>query len=102
MDGTGHPGRLPAPHARGHSRVPRVRSGPREYGESISDRCRLMRLLADENVPIGVVEELIAASHEVEWVATPISPSWRARPASKGLSPLLTISVRRGMDGQSA
>ena len=28
-----------------------------------------MRFLADENVPFGVVEELIAASHEVEWVA---------------------------------
>ena len=28
-----------------------------------------MRLLADENVPIGVVEVLTAISHEVEWVA---------------------------------
>jgi predicted nuclease of predicted toxin-antitoxin system len=27
-----------------------------------------MRLLADENVPVGVVEELIAASHDVQWV----------------------------------
>jgi hypothetical protein len=27
-----------------------------------------MRFLADENVPIGVVEELTAASHEPEWV----------------------------------
>jgi len=29
-----------------------------------------MRFLADENVPIGVVEELIAASHDVKWVAS--------------------------------
>jgi hypothetical protein len=28
-----------------------------------------MRFLADENGPIGVVEELIAHSHDVEWVA---------------------------------
>jgi predicted nuclease of predicted toxin-antitoxin system len=28
-----------------------------------------MRFLADENVPIGVIEELVAASHDVEWVA---------------------------------
>jgi predicted nuclease of predicted toxin-antitoxin system len=28
-----------------------------------------MRFLADENVPIGVVEELTVASHDVEWVA---------------------------------
>jgi predicted nuclease of predicted toxin-antitoxin system len=28
-----------------------------------------MRFLADENVPISVTEELIAASHDVEWVA---------------------------------
>ena len=29
-----------------------------------------MRFIADENVPIGVVEELIAASHDVVSVAT--------------------------------
>jgi hypothetical protein len=28
-----------------------------------------MRFLADENVPVGVIEELIAISHDVEWVA---------------------------------
>jgi predicted nuclease of predicted toxin-antitoxin system len=27
-----------------------------------------MRFLADENVPVGVVEELIAAAHDVQWV----------------------------------
>jgi predicted nuclease of predicted toxin-antitoxin system len=27
-----------------------------------------MRFLADENVPIGVVEELISLSHDVEWM----------------------------------
>lgn len=27
-----------------------------------------MRFLADENVPIGVVDELIALSHDVEWM----------------------------------
>ncbi len=29
-----------------------------------------MRFLADENVPIGVIDELIAVSHDVAWVAT--------------------------------
>ncbi len=28
-----------------------------------------MRFLADENVPVGVVEELIAAAHDVECIA---------------------------------
>jgi predicted nuclease of predicted toxin-antitoxin system len=28
-----------------------------------------MRFLADENVPVGIVDELTAASHDVEWVA---------------------------------
>ncbi|MCZ7660804.1 MAG: DUF5615 family PIN-like protein [Xanthobacteraceae bacterium] len=32
-----------------------------------------MRILADENVPAGVVEELIAASHDVQW-AVQLSP----------------------------
>lgn len=27
-----------------------------------------MRFLADENVPVGVVEELISLSHDVEWM----------------------------------
>jgi Domain of unknown function (DUF5615) len=27
-----------------------------------------MRFLADENVPFGVVEELIAVGHDAEWV----------------------------------
>jgi predicted nuclease of predicted toxin-antitoxin system len=33
-----------------------------------------MRFLADENVPIGVVEELNAAGHDVEWVGK-LAPS---------------------------
>jgi predicted nuclease of predicted toxin-antitoxin system len=35
-----------------------------------------MRFLADENVPFGVVEELIAIGHDIEWVGnlTPGAP----------------------------
>jgi hypothetical protein len=40
-----------------------------------------MRFLADENVPIGVVEELTAGSHEVEYVA-------RLSPGVLGPAPL--------------
>jgi hypothetical protein len=29
-----------------------------------------MRFLADENVPVGVIEELTAISHDVEWVGS--------------------------------
>src|ERR1700720_1842954 len=68
MDGTGDPGRLPSPNARRHPRLPRLRPGAGEFGESLSDRGGVMRFLADENVPFGVVEELIAVGHDAEWV----------------------------------
>ena len=49
--------------------MPRLCPGTGEFGDSLSDRRGVMRFLADENVPIGVVEELSAARHNVEWVS---------------------------------
>src|ERR1043166_6811321 len=68
MDGTGNPGRLSSPHARGHPREPSLCPRAGEFGESLSERSGIMSFLADENVPIGVVEELVVIGHDVEWV----------------------------------